>query len=401
MSNERLNLELRGSIFTVTPFANSPESRGKKGKDDSQGLPRMSVWSNGQMRSNVLFIPASAIRGMLRRAAANEVADRFNQGGPIVKFSEWLLWSIGGVKGSGEDKNCHPMTRHKYIEGNPLVALFGAGKADSDAANIGGMVGSKLHIAHAVLNPNDNGEVQPTPHKSARAHENRSPRLPWVLPPEELEVAHEATLIQGESSALDKEIKKMEMEMRRKKKGGEETEELARTLEEKKKKLAESNAIREKLETGNSIGRTLPGYETIPPGIAIPHRMTLTGVTHAQAGLFFAALRRFGRNPFLGAHRAHDCGRVYCDYVVWRRDDNGNPTKLGALTVGEKNHADPEPQPFFIPEAESELAALIQRSEAEWEKVEVDALRPYRGEPNENSGADGEAKKAKAKGKAE
>ena len=384
MKEERLNLELRGSISTVTPFANSPQSRQPaKGKKDPQRLPVVSVWRDGELRSDVLFVPASAIRGMLRRAAAVEIAARFADTNEEVKFSEWLLWSIGGVtegKESDEDKKNkqhppHPLARHRYIEGNPLVALFGAGKADFGSANIGGMIGSKLHIAHAVLNPKDDGgEVKPLVFESARAHEDRSPRLPEILPPEELESAYDITVTQGERSALQNAINKL-----RSSKG--DKNELAK-LEER---MADIKEIRQGL-AGNAVGRPLSGYEVIPAGTKIPHRMTLANISLAQAGLFFAALRRFGAEPFLGAHRAHNCGRVHCNYRVWKRLENGDPEELGRLAVGEESDTAEEPSRYFVPDGDG-MTALMESAKAEWEKVPLDNLRPYRENP-----AKGEAK---------
>ena len=395
MNNERLNLELRGGVRTVTPFANSPESRQpKKGKKDPQKLPVISVWRDGQLRADVLFISASAIRGVLRRAASEEIAAHFDAMGEEVKFSEWLLWSIGGVTDDKKSNNArvkkipppHPLDRHKFIQGNPVVALFGAGKADIRGANIGDMIGSKLHIAHAILEPdNDGKEIKPTIHESARAHEDRSPRLPEILPEEELEVAFAITATQGERATLNKRESKLKQALRPSNKNLD--DETRKKLQEELEKIQERQAeIAELREiAGNAVGRPLAGYETIPPGIEIPHRMTLTAATPAQVGLFFAALRRFGRSPFIGAHRAHNCGRVYCDYRVWRRDENGEPTELGRLKIGEENDAAEAPAPFFIPEGEA-LKELTKSAMAEWEKVQPEALRPYSEKPAKGAG---------------
>ena len=361
----RYNLELHGNIMTVTPFANSPA--GCKGQDKSQLLPRMAVNRQGAI-VNAPFISASAIRGVLRRAAAEEIAGLFGERGEDVQFVDWLLFSVGGVKGS-EKETCSPRERHEYIEGNPLVALFGAG-----AAGVGGMIGSKLHIAHAI--PDSDIEVPKI--ESARAHEDKSLRLLEVLPEDQQDLAWRFTIANRDRSDLSKQVRAKERELgaARKKRDDAKARELSAELDALSKRLQDATAIQEQFGTDNAIGRPLPGYEVIPPGTEIPHRMSLDAASLSQVGLFFAALRRFARDPVIGAHRAHGCGRIRCQYtVVQRRGDNNR--RLGTLEIGEREDIPESAEEWQNFQINGEALTQLQQQAASWrEDADPQKLRP-------------------------
>ena len=382
MSEKRTNLELRGCITTVAPFANSPaDCKVKSGADkDLQKLPRI---------SGKPFIAASAIRGMLRRAAALEAVGRFPRG--RVEYVDWLLFSVGGVKGSGDEK-CDPDIRHQYIEGNPLVALFGAGHAAKAKEKIGGMIGSKLHIAHAIVDDETvilkkgDGVIG-----GARAHENTSAVLREVV--EDMDSVREFTRVNHDRAALEKDIERLNRKLhpsgRNAKKEDVAPDERRKMEKEEKEKTSALKAVeeemRERFGTDNPLGMPLIGYEAIPAGQRIPHRMTLAAVSPAQLGLFFAALERFALEPIIGAHRAHGCGRVRCEYDVYehQRDDRGARLRcLGRLMFGEPELPKefPEKAPSEIPVMEvigGELEKLRSESLAAWGETDPENLRPY------------------------
>ena len=369
----RHNLELRGSITTVTPFANSPagckiESGADKGL---QKLPRMPVITPNGGAIDTPFISASAIRGVLRRAAAEEVAELFAARGEEVRFPDWLLFSVGGVKGT-EKETCSPRERHEYIEGNPLVALFGAG-----AAGAGGMIGSKLHIAHAI----PDSEIKPPKVEGARAHEDKSLRLLEILPEDQQALAWDFTVANRDRSELSGQVKSKERELRaarnaRKKEDNAKAEALSAELDDLKERLRKAVDIQEQFGTSNAIGRPLPGYEVIPSGAEIPHRMSLDAASLSQVGLFFAALRRFARDPVIGAHRAHGCGRIRCDYKVIQREGE-SIRRLGTLKIGEREDIPESAEEWQNFQITGEALTELEERAAGWrESADPKKFRP-------------------------
>ena len=414
MSETRHNLELRGHIRTAEPYANSPDDcKVESGPDKGlQKLPRI----GGRP-----FIAASAIRGMLRRAAALEAVDLLKG---KVKFTDWLLFSVGGVKGSGDDR-CDPNIRHDYIEGNPLVALFGAGEAAGPKGKIGGMIGSKLHIAHAIADDESivlekgDGVIG-----GARAHENTSAVLHEVV--EDMDSAAKFTQLDHRRAVLEREIKNLNAQIGRAKRNADGEKIPPGQLKEWEKELADKKAklngkkgtdgaedvkgvkeqMLEEFGTDNPIGMPLTGYEAIPAGIRIRHRMTLAAVNSAQLGMFFSALERFALNPVVGAHRGHRCGRIRCEYDVYehKRDEQGvRLVRLGRLVFGEPDLPKPkEPDaPENPPAAPKEIPVFTAEGEelrklrvncANWRKeVDPENLRPYPRDGTEARRADGDA----------
>ena len=386
MSQNYINLELRGFITTVEPFANSPiDCKVEVGPDKGmQKLPRI---------GGKPFIAASAIRGMLRRAAALEAVERFPKG--KVEYVDWLLFAVGGVKGSKKGKGCDPEIRHNYIENNPLVALFGAGEAAGLSGNIGGMIGSKLHIAHAITLDGDiipkkgNGVVG-----GARFHENTSPILREVV--EDIDSIREFNRVNHERATLENEIERLQRELRSAKRDGagekipaNEQRKREQELKDKKDALTgKKEEMKTQFGTDNSIGMPLTGYEVIPAGKEIRHRMTLAAVSPAQLGLFFAALERFALNPVIGAHRGHGCGRIRCEYDAYQhqRDNGGAKFQgVGRITIGEprelelskKSKNAPSDISVFGVEGD-ELKKLRDKALAAWHKeVDPENLRSF------------------------
>ena len=76
----------------------------------------------------------------------------------------------------------------------------------------------------------------------------------------------------------------------------------------------------------------LPGYEAMPAGTVLEHRMVLRHVSAGELGVFMAGLRRFAEDPRFGAHRAHGCGRVTVEYAV-KRIDGVDARPVGAVSI--------------------------------------------------------------------
>lgn len=380
MNATRHNLELRGYIQTLTPFANSPSEC--KGKNKEQLLPTMPVHrGQGIVGESVPYIAASAIRGMLRRAAA-EIAFSVAPNGR-GGFEDWMLHAVGGAKGKGEDK-CDPRVRHEYINGNqdhggnPLVALFGAGRADAGDSSIGGMIGSKLHISHAIC-PDD---VAPELIQGARFHEDKSDRP--------LEFLDDGG-VQGVLGYMQANSKRAELasklkEVKRSIKGSAKQKEDDPQVKKITGELKAQEMVVEKFAGSDAaIGRPLPGYQVIPAGVEIEHLMTLAAVTDVQLGFFLDTLRRFAIDPVIGAHRSHGCGRIRAKYAAYLHDGEGVRHYKGDILIGEfppeKGADGARPWPplgdraeFF--KADDKITGLA----ADWRKsVKWDNLRPYRG----------------------
>ena len=100
-------------------------------------------------------------------------------------------------------------------------------------------------------------------------------------------------------------------------------------------RCVEADAARaqsELLGSDVSLLLPLPGYEAIPPGTVLNHRMFFKHVADCQMGLFMGGLERFAQDPRFGAHRAHGCGRVSVGYEV-KHLDGARAHSIGAVSI--------------------------------------------------------------------
>ena len=126
---------------------------------------------------------------------------------------------------------------------------------------------------------------------------------------------------------------KRQIAQRKKAGGAEDTAALERSLEE-----GGAGGPQGQDEQSEIIGSDvslllpLPGYEAIPSGTVLSHRMFLSTCRNASWGIFMAGLARFAEDPRFGAHRAQGCGQVCMEYRVKRiRGVSADP--VGAVTI--------------------------------------------------------------------
>lgn len=330
--SDRYTVYFKGTLSTVTPFANSPE--GSRGPNKEQMLQRLPINIGGGF-IEVPIIPASTIRGKLRRAAARVLLDRFEQAGEKVTFNDWLLWSVGGVKGSGGE-DIDPRERAEIIAKSAMLSVFGAG--DSPARS---MVGASLHVAPGIPTQ----EVRPIVLKGARAHEDKNPLLVSILPPEEMDKVSILIAANRDRSKLANRVKAQVRVLKKasidKAKGKpSKTDDEMQTLETEitdlKRQLDEAIEAQKLVGSDTAIGRPLPGYEVLPGGLEIPHTMQVTLQPREYIGFALEALAEFAIDPVIGAHVSDGCGRIAGRYDAFvRRGRDRQVQHVGKISFGD------------------------------------------------------------------
>ena len=207
-----------------------------------------------------------------------------------------------------------------------MLSLYGAG--DSAA----GFVGSKASIGHAIPGHG----IKPTLITGVRTGEHRNPELPTVLSPSEMDKVREMTEANTTRSRLANEVKAKDRIFKK----------LAKEVTDGKRLVNDAEVV----EAGEALGvlqsqlkaaqdianlhggdvsllLPLPGYECLPVGVVLDHKLQLTGVTEIETGLFLDGLANFAIDPRIGAHKAQGLGEIsgrYDVYVLdrrkWERD---------------------------------------------------------------------------------
>ena len=305
-----------GTLTTREPFACSPPHH--RGPDKRLLLPRTVVSSAAGPLESV-FIPGSTIRGSYRHACADATLEREAR----VSLERYLELKVGGVKGSGEAPRVGLTERAAYLEGDPFLDLFGAGRSSI------GWIHSRLDVGAAL--PEE--PTQPILVNGARGDATTDPMLLEVLDAREREAVLDGLAANRARSQAAAEARELVRRIRQATRAGQDTAELERTLDAARR--TEAHAAREQAElVGSDVSLllTLPGYEAIPAGTVLQHRMFCKHVSERQMALLMGGLERFAHDPRFGAHRAQGCGRMRVDYQV-KRIEGIDAQPVGAVSI--------------------------------------------------------------------
>ena len=309
-----------GTITTRQPLAYSPPDHQDRSKKSL--LPRMTV-PTAAGPTNTVFVSGSTIRGKLRHACADVYMEGEKRQGKPVDYERYLELKVGGVKGSSDEGRVDLRERKRFLEAEPFLDLFGAGSSGI------GWIHSRIDVGAAI--PAE--PVEPIVLTGARKDATLDPILLDILGEDEIGKVLDGMNANRTRSRRKEEARGISREIARAKRAGRDTSELQQSLEEAERTVEEAEkAQADILGSDVSLLLPLPGYEAIPAGTVLNHRMFLKNVSDVQLGLFMAGLARFAEDPRFGAHRAHGCGQVCVEYRV-KRLDGGAAHPVGDLSI--------------------------------------------------------------------
>lgn len=305
-----------GEISALEPLAWSPP--GHVAPDRRTLLPRMTVLTAAGPMDGV-FLGGSTIRGRYRHACAEVCLERERP----VTYERYLELKLGGVKGSAEAPRVDLRERLAFLEREPVLSLFGAGSSAI------GWIHGRVDVGAAL--PAE--PVEPVVLNGRRGDAASDPILFEVLNEMECErvgLAHEANHRRSLAAA---KVRARKRDVARALRGGEDAD--AHRLELERAQRAEAEAASAQCElAGSDVSMLLPlpGYEAMPVGTVLEHRMVFRHVSAGEMRVFMAGLARFAEDPRFGAHRAHGCGRVAVEYAV-KRIDGVDARAVGEVSI--------------------------------------------------------------------
>lgn len=315
---------VEGSPLATSPIRPKSEvNRADKyqaGDKDTARLPRMMVNDDSGNMVYTAYFPGSGIRGKLRRCSRDAW---LNATGRKVSIEEMRTLTIGGVKGSGSEGSLQIAKIKALREENPVISLFG----QSSGYDLG-WVDGKAMIGMAVP---EKPLTVPEIITGVRRDDLRQGQGIEVLKPEELERLEELAEKEREAGRIRKHIRAIQRKIgeARRNENDEAVAEFSEELEAAEEALDEIN---QQLDSDVSVLMPLSGYEVIPPGVRLKHRMVLRDVSAKDVMLFFDALNLFSHDPILGAHAAAGCGIVRASWDI-RVLDGADVRKAGSVEV--------------------------------------------------------------------
>ncbi|MCJ1902141.1 MULTISPECIES: hypothetical protein [Paracoccus] len=316
------DIRLVGSLETLSPFCVIPPSADEVTRADGSKFRRISrrtIYQDG-LRESRPVVPGSTLRGRLRRSAVEVVR---GMTGDRVPLAQWHQNAIGGIKGSESEASFDVQLRINLREKNPVLALFGAGSP---------WMISRASISDAI----PEGPVETDLIGGARSDDGRRDGSFFEkLDADALEQWHAMANANSARTRYKKAMRELNATLRAARKNGS-AEEVAR-LEAELGELAKREETVGLLST-NPVSMPLQ-HEAIPAGVRMQHRITLSAVTAAEAGLFIAAMNHWMKSkPALGQHESLGYGLLRGEYDAYlspaRSDDPFAIGQANAVSLG-------------------------------------------------------------------
>ena len=303
------NYIFTGRIVAEAPLATcSADLKSREAPRTDQAAP---VPHTMTAKGKRLMFPATGIRGALRRRGRDVLREAvIGATGSNTPFSldEHYFLTLGGVKGKGEAERASVLMEAEWRRKNPLLSLFGAGDA-----GVLGFVHGRVSVGNAVAVD----AMEPVTFSGARTDDfyRDTSQVDYLSESDAAKLVCRANGGRARS-VIEKEIKDLET-LQRKARRKEQADDVA----ELKRQIDEKTAAVQKVkgESGTSdvaIGQKLAGWQAIPEGCEMSHRMMLMRSSDIELGFLLHTLNAFAMEPLLGAHFAVGHGLVSGNWDV-------------------------------------------------------------------------------------
>ncbi|KWA83705.1 hypothetical protein WL29_20270 [Burkholderia ubonensis] len=270
---------------------------------DQEGHPTMTRGVDSEGRPlKTAYIPATTLRGKLRRLAVRPLMERAAAAGAPWSLFQVYEAMLGQDTQSETSEKVDLAALKKRREENHIVDLFGAGLG----------VKSRLSVGH--LMPARGVHVQPEKFAGVRKDLDSDLNLLDLMSADEVAIFEARSAYNSDRSSLAAVEKQLKLQLKKAEKAekdGKGTKEAVDTLRAACDKAeAELNAATERMGALKNSTKTLTSYEAIPAGIELFSRMVISNAQAKDLELMIAVLDAFSRQPVLGGQVARGCGEI-------------------------------------------------------------------------------------------
>lgn len=271
-----------------------------KSSSTTHRLPR-----NGGYKSRP-FMPATSLRGALRHAGHVALNRLVQSKGDRLDLTQHFILAQGvDISGKAVELDAGAIDASVQIrKENPFLSLWGRWGLSGHAG-----IGNLYPITDDCVGDFGGG--------ARSIMFERNTQLLSFLDDSEIDGLNGILKEQSDSSDEMKPIKAQIQTLAKSLKSLDDSESVAKV----KAKIAELEqqivAIKDaKSGPRESIRRPIDTYEAFVAGCEFNHRMAISCANEVELGLFLASLHEFSRNPYLGGHRSHNCGRISARYEI-------------------------------------------------------------------------------------
>lgn len=307
--NKLVTYVAEGHLKAVAPLATcSKDLKDREGRDN-QPMPVPTTTTELGKR---LMFPATGIRGALRRRARDvlrhAVMAATNNETPFTLDEHYFL-TLGGIKGEGAQDRSTVAMEAAWRKKNPLLSLFGAGDA-----GVLGFVQGHLSVGNAVARD----ASEPVIFSGVRTDDLYRDKSQIRFLSDD-DIASLVSRAKGgrDRSALQNELKAVERDQKKAQREANATlaEELRAKADLLKKQVESVKA--ESGASDVSVGMPLAGWQAIPQGTVMDHRMLLVRSNELELGFLIETLNGLALDPVLGAHFATGHGLVSGEWTIY------------------------------------------------------------------------------------
>lgn len=309
-----MTVVISGTFETVSPLAISmPVAEGVQSNrfDDFPVMTRGVDADGGRLQTG--YLPATTIRGFLRRAVVLDLMKKAAESGKPYTLQRAYADLIGQDADSESKESDIDLIRLKELrDAEPVLDLFGSGLG----------VKSRLLVSHFLPNQNVLPEVFTGVRKDLGDTEGI---LESISEADRESYLGRAGANSRRADALQV-VTKLKRDLRKAEKAGEDTAALAAALKEAE---AVVERHRQDMGTMTNSSRTLTSYYALPAGIELRGRLVIDNERDRDLPMIELALDALSRRPILGAQSARGCGEIAGSFEVRRGDQ-----LLKKITIG-------------------------------------------------------------------
>ena len=322
-----LDLDMTGEIVAESDISVSPPGHEEReGRAKIMTLPEKSVWRDGRLETSI-YLPGSSIRGALRNGASRAVAAARKAHDAAMTPEHFLLLAKGGIKDrkeAGVDERVVDYRQNEKLRREePLVSLFGAMEHK---------IAGRWQIGDAVpiepVTPNRKG-------RGVRSHPfQREPDLARFMDEEAYADFLRRDAKKVEANVAEDQAEKLAGKVKAEKRRPEPDVAQIGQWEAEEKQLRKAVAnLSEEAGGMVNVQQILGGWQAIPEGTTMRHRMRLKDVTDRELAVAFFALRRLAREGRLGAHETRAEGYFRAVWDLRLSEDGGDFEPAGKLCI--------------------------------------------------------------------
>ena len=342
------DLVMDGEILAESDISVSPpDHSAKEGRATVMTLPEKGIWRGGNFVTTV-YVPGSSIRGALRNGAARALAaSRAARQLPMTP-DDFLLIAKGGIKdrkaAGAEERVVDYEAMSRLRQEQPIVSLFGA---------MAEKIAGRWQIGDAVpLEP-----VAPSRKgRGVRSHPfQRQPDLANFMDEAAYREFLESDRKRVEANLAEHEVEGLHRKIAVEKKRPEpEMQKIEQWETEARRRDEEMRKLREEAGGVVNVQQVLGGWQAIPEGTRMGHRMRIRDATEDELAMAFFALRQLAREGRIGAHESRGEGYFSARYDLRLAIDGDGFESVGTLRM-----ADLE---LHVDSGSAVLAAACERS---------------------------------------